>query len=483
MFITSRSTLFRLTSAAVLAFAALATPAFAAKTTLTMGMVLEPPHLDPTTDAPAAIDEVVYANVYEGLTRIGPDGAVVPGLAESWAISEDGKTYTFTLREGVTFHDGTTFDAEDVKFSLDRARGEDSVNAQKALFEPIDTVEVIDPRTVAVTLKAPKGDFLFALGWGDAVMVAPETADANKTAPTGTGPFKFDKWARGSTLDLVRNDAYWGTAPALERATFRFIADPAAAVSALMAGDVDAFANFPAPESVPQFASDPRFTVIVGTTEGETILAMNNGKAPFDDIRVRQAVSHAIDREAIINGAMFGLGTPIGTHFAPHHPAYIDLLGTYPLDLEKSKALLAEAGVAEGTKIVMKLPPPSYARRGGEIIASQLRKIGFDVEIVPVEWAVWLSDVFKARDFDMTIVSHTEPMDIGIYARNDYYFDYAKPEFVAVMDRLNAEADEQKRYAIMKEAETMIANDAVNVFLFQLAKAGIWNAKVEGLWE
>ncbi len=457
--------------------------ALAARTSMTMGMVLEPQHLDPTTDAPAAIDEVVYGNVFEGLTRIGPDGSVQPALAQSWDISDDGLTYTFVLRDGVTFHDGTTFDAEDAKFSLDRARGEDSVNAQKALFEPIDTVEVMAPTTLKVTLKQPTGNFLFNMGWGDAVMVAPESADTNKTAPVGTGPFKFDKWARGSTLDLVRNDAYWGDVPALESATFRFISDPAAALSAMMAGDVDAFANFPAPETLPQLQADPRFTVVVGSTEGETILSINNGKPPFDDVRVRRAIAHAIDRQAIIDGAMFGLGTPIGTHFAPHHPAYVDAVDRYAFDPEAAKALLAEAGVAEGTTVTLKLPPPSYARRGGEIIASQLRDIGLDVDIIPVEWAVWLSDVFKARDFDMTIVSHTEPMDIDIYGREDYYFDYAKPEFTAIMEKLNAETDETARYALMKEAQTLITEDAVNGYLFQLAKAGVWNSKLVGLWE
>ncbi|MEL6752302.1 MAG: ABC transporter substrate-binding protein, partial [Pseudomonadota bacterium] len=190
----------RIAVAAVASACMLATPALAAKTDFTMGMVLEPPTLDPTAEAAAAVDEVVYANIFEGLTRIGSDGAVQPGLAESWEISEDGKTYTFKLRGGVTFHDGTTFDAEDVKFSLDRARAEDSTNAQKALFASIETVEAVDATTVKVTLKQPTGNFLFNMGWGDAVMVAPESAETNKTAPVGTGPFKFDKWARGSTL-------------------------------------------------------------------------------------------------------------------------------------------------------------------------------------------------------------------------------------------------------------------------------------------
>ncbi|MGI9355020.1 MAG: ABC transporter substrate-binding protein [Rhizobiaceae bacterium] len=457
--------------------------ALAAKTSLTMGMVLEPPHLDPTAGAPAAIDEVVYANVFEGLTRINANGEVKPALAESWEISEDGKTYTFKLRSGVKYHDGSDFDAEDVKFALDRARAEGSVNAQKALFAAIDNVEVVDPTTVGVTLSAPTGNFLFNMGWGDAVIVAPESAEGNKANPVGTGPFKFDKWAKGSSLDLVRNDAYWGEKVALEKATFKFIADPAAALSAMLAGDVDAFANFPAPESIPQLEADPRFKVVVGSTEGETILTTNNAKPPFDNVKVRQAIAHAIDRKAIIDGAMFGQGTPIGTHFAPHHPAYVDLVGKYEYNPDKAKALLAEAGHGDGIKATLKLPPPSYARRGGEIIAAQLRDVGIDLEIIPVEWGVWVPEVFKGKDYDLTIVSHTEPFDIGIYGRDDYYFAYRSDAFKAVMEKLNAETDTEKRYGLMREAQEIISADAVNGYIFQLAKSGVWNAKVNGLWE
>ena len=404
-------------------------------------------------------------------------------MAEKWDISADGKEYTFHLRKGVKFHDGTDFDASDVKFSLDRARAEDSTNAQKALFKGIASVDVVDPATVKVTLNAPAGNFLFNMGWGDAVIVAPESADGNKANPVGTGPFKFGSWAKGSAVELVRNDEYWGDKVALEKATFRFISDPAAALSAMLAGDVDAFANFPAPESVPQLKADPRFSVVVGSTEGETILSTNNAKPPFDNIKVRQAIAHAIDRKAIIDGAMFGLGTPIGTHFAPHHPAYVDLVGQYKYDPEMAKKLLAEAGHGDGIKATLKLPPPSYARRGGEIIASQLRKVGIELEIIPVEWGVWVPEVFKAKDYDLTIVSHTEPQDIGIYGREDYYFNYKSDAFKKTMADLNAETDTVKRYALMGEAQKTITNDAVNSFLFQLAKAGVWNKKINGLWE
>jgi peptide/nickel transport system substrate-binding protein len=369
-----------------------------------------------------------------------------------------------------------------VVFSLDRARADDSTNAQKALFAAIESVEAVDDLTVKVTLSHPQGSFLYNMGWGDAVIVAPESADTNKEKPVGTGPFKFDTWAKGSSVTLVKNPDYWGDPVALDKATFRFISDPAAATSALMAGDIQAFPAFPAPEAVAQFESDPRFSVVIGSTEGETILATNNGKPPFDNLKVRQAIAHAIDRQAIIDGAMFGFGTPIGSHFAPHNPAYEELVETYPYDPEMAKQLLAEAGYPDGFKATLKLPPPSYARRGGEIVAAQLREVGIDLEIIPVEWAQWLDQVFKAKDYDLTIVSHTEPNDIGIYARDDYYFDYHNQAFKDVMAKLDATANEDERYALLRQAQEIIAKDAVNGYLFQLPKIGIWDAKLQGLW-
>ncbi|WP_300583427.1 ABC transporter substrate-binding protein [Marivita sp.] len=463
--------------------ALLTTPALAQQTDLTIALQLEPPHLDPTSAAAGAIDSVLYSNVFEGLTRFMSDGSVVAGLAESWDISEDGTTYTFKLRDGVTFHDGSTMDAEDVKFTLERARAEDSANAQKALFAGISEVTVIDPTTVEVKLSAPDGNFLFNMAWGDAVIVAPESIDAIKQTPIGTGPFKFDAWVQGDRIEISRNADYWGDAPALEAATFKFISDPTAAFAAMMAQDIDAFAGFPAPENLPQFEADPRFQVLVGSTEGETILAMNNKLPPFDNKTVREAVAHAIDRQAIIDGAMFGLGTPIGTHFAPHNPDYVDLTAKSAYDPEKAKALLAEAGFADGFTTTLKLPPPSYARRGGEIIASQLRAVGIETEITNLEWAQWLEEVFRGKDFGLTIVSHTEPFDIGIYARPDYYFQYDNPAFQELMTTLGATSDPAARSELLARAQTMIADDYVNGYLFQLAFPTVADARIKGLWQ
>jgi peptide/nickel transport system substrate-binding protein len=463
--------------------ALLTTPALAQQTDLTIALQLEPPHLDPTSAAAGAIDSVLYSNVFEGLTRFMSDGSVVAGLAESWEISEDGTTYTFKLRDGVTFHDGTTMDAEDVKFTLDRARAEDSANAQKALFAGISEVGAIDPMTVEVKLSAPDGNFLFNMAWGDAVIVAPESIENIKQTPIGTGPFKFDEWVQGDRIEISRNADYWGEAPALEAATFKFISDPTAAFAAMMAQDVDAFAGFPAPENLPQFEADPRFQVLVGSTEGETILSTNNKMPPLDDVRVRQAIAHAIDRQAIIDGAMFGLGTPIGTHFAPHNPDYVDLTAQSAYDPEKAKALLAEAGLADGFTTTLKLPPPSYARRGGEIIASQLRAVGIETEITNLEWAQWLEEVFRGKDFGLTIVSHTEPFDIGIYARPDYYFQYDSAAFQELMTTLGATSDPAARTELLAQAQTMIADDYVNGYLFQLAFPTVADARINGLWQ
>jgi len=457
--------------------------AHAAKNSITIGMQLEPPHLNPTAGAAAAIDEVVYANIFEGLTRFNPDGSIRPALANSWTVSDDGLMYTFSLQENVTFHDGSTFDASDVKFSLDQARSEDSTNAQKALFADINEVNVVDPLTVEVTLNNPNGLFPVNMAWGDAIILDPASADTAETKPIGTGPFMFSDWAEGDRIELVKNPNYWGDEVALESATFKFISDPTAAFGALMTGDVDAFPGFPSPETLGQFEANPNFSVIVGSTEGETILSTNNLADHLSDVRVRKAIAHAINRQELIDGAMFGYGTEIGTHFAPHHPDYLDLTGESSYNPELSRQLLNEAGYADGLSLRLHLPPPSYARRGGEIIASQLRAVGIETEIINVEWGVWLEQVFQGKDFDLTIVSHTEPNDINIYARPDYYFQYNNPDLQAIIEEMRLTSDSMRRTELAHQAQTIIAQDYVNGYLFQLPKLGVAQSTIVGLWE
>ena len=452
-----------------------------AKDTLTLAMVLEPPILDPTAGAAAAIREVTYANIFESLTRIDGKGEVQPGIAQSWTVSPDGLTYTFKLHAGVKFHDGTPFDCSVVQYSFKRAAAPDSTNAQKGFFEPIVSTECPDPATAVITLKRPTGAFLFDMGMGDSSMIAPNSAANDKTNPVGTGPFVFKRWVKGDRVEIERNPNYWGTPAKLSAVTFRFVADPSAATAAVMAGDIDAFPLFPAPEALDAIRKDPRFTVVVGTTEGKTIMSLNNEKKPFDDVRVRRALAYAIDRNALIE-ALGGFGKPIGSHYIPGDPGYVDLTGAYPYDPAKAKALLAEAGIKPGWELTIKLPPPGYARRGGEVIAAMLEQVGIKAKLVPVEWAQWLDQVFKQSDFDATIISHVEPRDLDIYARDKYYFNYHNAEYNALYKKYTETTDPQARLDVVGQLQKKLSADEPNVFLFALAKVGVWNAKIKGLW-
>lgn len=467
---------------AMLAAAALAAPALA-ETSIRIGLQQEPTVLDPTVDATASIDGMLAQNVYESLTTVDDSGAILPNLAQSWTISEDGLTYTFSLVEGVVFHDGTTFGAEDVKFAYDRAMQEGSTNPTKSIWDPVETVEVIDDHTIRLTLAHKDAFLLFNLAQGDASIVAPESAESNVTAPVGTGPFRFDSWTRGERLTLTKFDGHRNAADvALENVEFRFIPDPAAATAALFAGELDAFPAFPAPELIERIKVDPRFSVVIGSTEGEVILALNNAKPPFDSLVARQAVSHAIDRAEIIDGAMYGLATPIGSFYPPHGPAHVDLTDVYPHDVAKARALFEEAGLA-GAEIVLRTPPFPYATRSAEIIQAELAEAGVTVKVENVEWGFWIDEVYRKGNYDMTLVAHTSPNDLGNFARGkDYFYGFQSDVFDALWNAIKVETDDDRRNALLQDAQRYLAENAIHGFLFQMPKLGVYRKGVSGFW-
>lgn len=474
----------RLGVALALSLAALAPAAAAPKTTLVVGIGIEPTGLDPTIAAPVAIREVTWANLFEGLVKLDRTGKVVPLLAKSWTVSPDGLTYRFALQAGAKFHDGEPMTSADVKFSFDRARAPTSTNAQKQIFAPIDAIETPDPASVVIKLKQPSGNFLDYLAWGDASIVSPKSAETNRATPIGTGPFRFKAWARGDKVELVRNPDYWGERPRLEAVTFRFITDAQAQVAALRAGDVDAFPNIGAPELFADLKKDRRFTAVAGNTEGEIVAGLNNTRKPFDDKRVRQALMHAIDRKALVEGAYSGFGQPIGSHLSPNHPAFADMTNVVPYDTAKAKALLREAGHGAGLSLTIKTPQMAYASRSAELIAAMLSEVGVEAKIVPTEFpAKWIEEVFRAKDFDMTIVAHTEPLDMEIYGRDSYYFNYKSEPFRALLAQIARKPDEAVRTELYRQAAGILAADVPALFLFQLPKLGVWNAKLRGMWE
>jgi peptide/nickel transport system substrate-binding protein len=452
------------------------------KDSITLAMTLEPsPGLDPTGGAASSIAEVTLYNIYETLTKIHPDGTVTPLLAESWEVSPDLTTYTFRLRKGVKFHNGEPFTAHTVKFAFDRAGAEKSTNKDKRTFAALST-RVVDDHTVVLLTKEIDPDFPFLMGQATSVIVEPKSADSNMTKPVGTGPYTLENWVKGSSISLKKWPGYRNAnAIKLNRATFRFIADPAAQVAAMLAGDIDAFPRV-TPRSVEQFKGNPRFQVVVSGSRAKTIMAMNNQKKPFDDVRVRRAVNMAIDRKAVIQGAGDGYGVPIGSYYPPSAPGYVDLTSANAYNPDKARALLKEAGV-NNLDVTLTLPPPPYARQGGEVIASQLSKVGINAKLQNVEWAQWLSNVYGARNYDLTIVSHVEPFDLGNFAKPNYYWNYHSTKFNDLYAKYKNTGNAAERMKLLGDIQRLIAEDAPMAFLYQPQWVTVANKNVRGLWK
>lgn len=471
---------------AVIALSLLPQPVLAQgkKDSVVMGMTLEPPGLDPTSGAAAAIAEVTLYNVYETLTKVREDGSVAPLLAESWETAPDVKTYTFKLRKGVTFQNGEPFNAEAVKFSFERAAASTSTNKDKSLFQSIAQIAAPDGNTVVVNMKNPEPNLPFLLGQASASIVEPKSAPGDATQPVGTGPFVLASWAKGSSITLTKWSGYRDAAAIkLNKVVIRFISDPSAQVASLLSGDVDVFPRVAAARSLAQFRADPRFEVLIGGSRAKTIVAINNKKKPFDDVRVRRAILAAIDRKAMIEGAVDGFGTPIGSFYTPGSLGYIDTTDINPFDIDKAKKLLAEAGVTTPLEVSLKLPPPPYARQGGEVLAAQLAKVGIIAKIENVEWAQWLSSVFNgAHNYDLTIVSHVEPFDLVKYTEDNYYTGYRSEAFNALYKSITEAANEADRARLLGDAQRMLATDAAAGFLFQPQWITITSKKLKGVW-
>lgn len=469
-------------SAVLPATAALAAP----KTSITIGMGTEPAGLDPTAGANVFIGQVTWQNIFEGLVTIDEEGKIQPQLASGWEISEDGRTYTFKLHDGVKFHDGEVFDSSVAKASLDRARGEASINPQKRFFAAIDSIETPDATTLVLKLKQPSGSLLYWLGWPASVMVGTKSADTNKTTPVGTGPFKFVNWAKGEKVELASNMDYWNkdVTVALDKATFRFVPDAQAQAAALQSGDVDAFPEFGAPELMGSFDGHERLGTFIGNTELKVVAGMNNATKPFNDKRVRQALMMAVDRATVIEGAWSGFGTPIGSHYTPNDPGYTDMTGVAPYNAEKAKALLAEAGYANGLTFTIKAPQMAYAQRSAQILQAMFAEIGVTMKIETTEFpGKWVSDVMKGGNYEMTIVAHAEPMDIDIFSRDPYYFNYKNPTFNEIIKNIELTTDLEQREQLYQDAQKILAEDVPALFLFVMPKLGVWDKRIKGLWQ
>ncbi|MBM9466165.1 ABC transporter substrate-binding protein [Nakamurella leprariae] len=446
---------------------------------LAIGFVLEPVSLDFTQADGAAIPQVLLDNVYETLVTLDDDGALVPALASSWEVSADGLTYTFTLRDGVTFSDGAPFTAEDAAFSIDRVKTAWKPSI-KAGMDVVGSATATDPTTLTVTLNRPSNSWLYAMTGRIGAMFSRTGVDDLANTPIGTGPYTFADWTRGNSITLERNPEYWGEAPALASVTYRYFQDPTAMNNALLTGGIQVISTVQTPETLGQFSDSAKYQIVEGTTNAEVMMALNNSRAPLDDVRVRQAINSALDKQAILDGAWDGYGTVIGSHEAPTDPWFVDLSGEYPHDVDRAKALLAEAGQPNPT-LTLTLPPVPYAQAAAPIIVSQLAEAGITVNATTVTFDVWLDQVFGNADYDMTIIAHVEPRDLAtIWGNPGYYTRYDNPQ----VQQLLAEGDAgtpEEFVADYREVVELLAQDAAAVWLWSLPNLLVADADVHGL--
>ena len=466
-------------------------PAAAQSSTLTVQASTEPPGLDMTATPASATAGVVFYNVQEALVKVDKHGKLVPWLAERWHTS-DNKNYTFFLKKGVRFHNGRELKAADVKFVIERAMNPETKHPNPNQYRSITDIIVKDDYTVTIALKETNANFLLYMARAGSVIYPREAVDTLKSAPIGTGPFTLQEWVRGDKIILKKNPEYHVKGlPKLDRVTYRFIADPNAVQAALKAGDVDVSFFGLGPEHVVDLKKDARFQVIVGDTTNDVILAMNNSKKPYSDVKVRRAMTHAINKPDVLKGAMFGMGKILGTNVDPLNPYYVDMSSAVPYDPAKAKKLLAEAGYPNGFDTVLKVSPTYYYTvRTGEILADQLKKVGVNVKIEQIEWNQWLDRVFcrpasgcKEPEYDLTIIGHAESWDIANYANPKYYYRYDSKKFQDLFQKSEVTLEDKARREQYVSLQRMLVEDAPAVWLYMHPRLVVAKKNLTGIWK
>ncbi len=425
-----------------------------------------PASLDFTTTGGAAVPQALVGNVYETLVRIDDSGNPQPFLATSWDI--DGQEVTFHLREGVTFSDGTPFDADDVVFSIDYVKNRWTNGLKKQMDGVVDT-QKLGEHTVRVRIDGSVDTWLWSMGTLTGAMMTPASVERLATDPLGTGPYTVERFDVGEQIRFAARGDYWA-GPVERDAAIRYFDDPVSAVNALRVGDVDVVWAMQAPQLIRTLPDDIR--VEVGTTNGEVLFSMNNRRAPFDDPDVRRAVAYAVDRAAINDVVYDGLARDTGGAPVPPTDPWFTGRDYYPFDPDRARELLA----GRTPEITVTVPNLPYAQEAAELVFSQLRDVGFIVHLETVEFpAVWLNQVLKGHDYQASLVAHVEPRDIPmLFGNPDYYLGYDSPaarEDIAAGDLAGA-VD-----TIMADAAALTLVNAPNIVLFAPGVGGL-NANV-----
>ena len=439
--------------------------------------------LDPHLAVAAGTKEVMF-NVFEGLMKPTSTGDLTPAVAESYTVSEDRLTYTFTLREGVKFHNGDEVTAEDVVYSISRCADTTDGTPLVEAFSVIQSVEAVDARTVAITISEPSNEFISYM----TTAILPADYDQQDTAPVGTGPFKFVSRAAQDNIVLERFDEYWGTPAYLDKVTFKIMENADSLVMSLQSGAIDLCSHLTSTQ-VAQLGGD--FYVAEGTMNLVQALYLNNAEKPFDDVRVRQALCYAVDKQGIIDLAFDGYGSPIGSSMYPAFGKYFDesLTNYYTKDVEKAKSLLTDAGYPNGFEMTITVPSNYQPHIDtAQVLVEQLKEIGVTAKIELVEWGTWVSDVYAGRQFQSTVVgvdaSNMTARALLERFTSDYaknFINYNNADYDALFQQALTTYDDAGQTAIYKAMEKNLTENAANVYIQDLADLVAVRQGLEGV--
>ena len=453
--------------------------------TITIGMTQDIDSMDPAKAESAATRELLF-NVYEGLVKPDTQGNLVPTIASEYNISEDGKTYSFTLRDGVQFHDGSTVTAEDVKYSIERYRDSTTGGSLVSAFAAVDHVDVVDDSHVDVVLKEGDTDFLayFTIG------ITPAAVSDLDATPVGSGPYKFVSRSPLENVVLEKFDGYWDAEGAahIPNVIFKIISNTDSIGMELAGGSLDMFYRTPEAQ-LDQLPADS-FTIYEGGMNLVQALYLNNKVAPFDDVRVRQALAYAIDPQQIMDFVSGGKGSEVGSSMYPAFGKYFmpELNDVYNTDIDKAKQLLADAGYADGFSFTIQVSSahPQHIETS-EVLKEQLAAIGVTVNIQEIEWNSWLSDVYSGRNYEATVVgvdasalNAPSMLSRFVSTAGNNFVNFNSATYDETYAKARAATDDAQKTQLYKDCERILAEEAASVYIQDLPSFVVLSKRFTG---
>ncbi|MBR3525842.1 MAG: ABC transporter substrate-binding protein [Lachnospiraceae bacterium] len=427
--------------------------------------------LDPHKVSAAGTKEILF-NIYEGLVKYDESGDLKPAIASDTQVSEDGLTYTFTLRDGVKFHNGNTVTAEDVIYSIERCADTSGGDALVPAFSNIADIKKQDDHTVVITLNTPDSDFLASM---TTAILPKDNADPQKNV-IGTGPYRFVERSPQESITLEAFDDYWGEKAHIKTVLLKVIADPDMIVMELRGGSIDLICRITDTQAAELQGGD--FDVLEGTMNLVQALYLNNNVEPFDNVQVRKALCYAIDPKEIMNFVSGGKGTELGSSMFPAFGKYYDesLNHTYDQNIEKAKELLADAGYPNGFSFTMTVPS-NYQQHisTAEVLREQFKKIGVDAKIELIEWDSWVSDVYLGRNFTSTVVGVDASvltaralLERFVSDNGKNFINFASPDYDIAFKEAVSLTDDAAQTAKYKECLRILSEEAANVYIQDL---------------